>query len=287
MTYSGCVSSSLAVLALGGVLFAQQPIPPAKALAVVNPTFHQIEDGPPVSANSFFVPGETIFFRCEVRGYTPSATRQVTFTYVVEPVDEAGVPLVEPKAGKVDSTLSEEDKNWNPVIRHSFVMPAFAATGKYFVRVALEDENSRTQAKIEVPFPVRGRALKPSAGLSIQNFAFYRGENDTQPLRLPVYRPGDTLWARFDLTGFKLAAKNEIDLTWGISIADSAGRVLYRQAEPTVEKSSSFYPKSYVSCMLNLNIQPDTKPQTFVLTVRASDEVAKQTQESHNRFQVE
>ncbi|MFN0169392.1 MAG: hypothetical protein ACKV22_23465 [Bryobacteraceae bacterium] len=287
MRCSTSVSVGLAAVVIRAVLFAQPPVPPAKVLAIANTTFHQIEDGPPIGANSFFVPGETIFFRCEVRGYTPSATRQVTFTYRVEPVDAAGVPLVEPRSGKVDSTLSDEDKNWIPVIRHSFEMPPFAPSGKYFVRVALKDENTGTEARTEVAFPVRGRGLKPSASLSIQNFGFYRGENDTQPLRLAVYRPGDTLWARFDLTGFKLAGKNAVNLTWGIAIADSTGRVLYRQSEPTVEKSSSFYPKSYVSCMLNLNIQPNTRPQEFVLTVTATDAVGNQTQESQNRFQVE
>lgn len=273
-------------LAVAGWL-AAQPTPPAKPFRVVRPAFHQLEDGPATTARPFFIPGETVFFRCEVQGYSLTRAREVSLSYELEPVDAQGIALTPPHRGKIASTLSEQDKNWLPVIRHSFVVPPYALSGEYRVRILVKDENAGTETRTDAAFAVQGRGIQPSAGLSLQNFGFYRGENETEPLRVAAYRAGDTLWARFDVTGYQLGEQNAVHISYGISITNAEGRVLYRQDPPTVDQSTSFYPKRYVSCLLNLHIQPDTRPQEFALVITATDHIGNQTQQSSHRFRVE
>jgi len=274
-------------LAAAGWLGAQQPTAPAKPLRVIRPAFHQLEDGTATTARPFFIPGETVFFRCEVQGYSLTKAREVSLSYELEPVDAQGIALTPPHRGKIDSTLSEQDKNWLPVIRHSFVVPPYALSGEYRVRILVKDEGAGAEAKTEAAFAVQGRGIQPSSALSLQNFGFYRGENETEPLRIAAYRPGDTLWARFDVTGYQIGEQNAVHISYGISITNAEGRVLYRQDPPTVDQSTSFYPKRYVSCLLNLNIQPDTRPQEFALVIHVTDHIGNQTQQSSHRFRVE
>lgn len=274
-------------LAAAGWLGAQQPTAPAKPFRVIRPTFHQLEDGTATTARPFFIPGETVFFRCEVQGYSLTKAREVSLSYELEPVDAQGIALTPPHRGKIDSTLSEQDKNWLPVIRHSFVVPPYALSGEYRVRILVKDEGAGAEAKTEAAFAVQGRGIQPSSALSLQNFGFYRGENETEPLRIAAYRPGDTLWARFDVTGYQIGEQNAVHISYGISITNAEGRVLYRQDPPTVDQSTSFYPKRYVSCLLNLNIQPDTRPQEFALVIHVTDHIGNQTQQSSHRFRVE
>jgi hypothetical protein len=275
------------VLAVAGSLAAQQTTPSAKPFRVVRPSFHQLEDGPATTARPFFIPGETVFFRCEVQGYTLTKERAVSLSFELEPVDAQGIALTPPHRGKIDSTLSAQDKNWLPVVRHSFVVPPYALSGEYRVRILVKDENAGVETKTDAAFAVQGRGIQPSQGLSLQNFGFYRGENETEPLRVAAYRAGDTLWARFDVTGYQIGEQNAVHISYGISITNAQGRVLYRQDPPTVDQSTSFYPKRYVSCLLNLNIQPDTPPQEFALVITVTDHIGNQTQQSSHRFRVE
>jgi hypothetical protein len=142
-------------------------------------------------------------------------------------------------------------------------------------------------ASAEATFEVRGHAVEPSAELVVRNFSFHRTQDDTEPLKVAAYRPGDTVWGRFDITGYKLGAGNQRDVAYTLTVTGPGGRVLLAAREPTVDKGASFYPVKYVPCVISLNLQPNIRPDEYIITITALDRVGNQTYESKRTFRVE
>jgi hypothetical protein len=260
---------------------------PPKSFKIVDAGIHQTEDGPLVEKGAAFGPGEVIFFSCRLDGYQSSAAHKVAIQYEFSAVDPAGVPVVEPVKGKIDTELALEDKEWKPKIRQSVLVPPLAESGIYKMRFSAKDELSGAVASTEAAFEVHGHAVEPSATLVVRNFRFYRTEDAAEPLKLAAYRPGDTIWARFDITGYQLGAGNQRDVAYILSVSGPGGRVLLAPREPTVDKGSSFYPMRYVPCVISLNLQPNIRPDEYTITVTALDRIGNQTYELKQTFRVE
>jgi len=260
---------------------------PPKAFKIIDAGIHQTEDGPLVEKGTTFVPGEVIFFSCRLDGYHVSEAHKVAIQYQFSAVDPAGVPVIEPASGKVDTELALEDKEWKPKIRQTVLVPPLAEPGIYKMRFSAKDELTGGVVSTEAAFEVHGHAVEPSSTLVVRNFRFYRTEDDAEPLKLAAYRPGDTIWARFDITGFQLGPGNLRDVAYVLSVSSPGGRVLLAPREPTVDKGSSFYPMKYVPCAISLNLQRDIHPDEYTITVTAQDRVGNQTYELKQTFRVE
>jgi hypothetical protein len=121
----------------------------------------------------------------------------------------------------------------------------------------------------------------------VRNFRFYRAEEDTQPVEKPVYNPGDSVWARFDITGYQYGANNKVDVSYLVSLINSEGRVLYKQPQPAVEQTESFYPKRYVPASMALNLQKNIRPGEYTIAVMVTDAVASQSYDGKFTFTVQ
>jgi hypothetical protein len=260
---------------------------PPKAFKIIDAGIHQSEDGPLVEKGTTFVPGEVIFFSCRLDGYQVSSDHKVAIQYQFSAVDPGGVPVVEPASGKVDTELALEDKEWKPKIRQTVLVPPLAEPGIYKMRFSAKDELSGAVVSTEAPFELHGHAVEPSDTLVVRNFRFYRTEDDPEPLKLAAYRPGDAIWARFDITGFRLGAGNLRDVAYVLSVSGPGGRVLLAPRDPTVDKGLSFYPMKYVPCTISLNLQREIRPDEYTITITAQDRIGNQTYESKQTFRVE
>ena len=254
---------------------------------IVRAAIHQTEDGPVVPSGSSFVPGESLFFSAALDGYRVSLAKRVHITWQVQAVDANGVPIMETGSGKIESPVEEEDKEWMPIIRQTVLVPPFAPSGSYKIRVTAKDELSGASAMKEVDFVVRGHQVEPSDTLVVRNFRYYRSEEDTRPLQIAAYRPGDTVWARFDITGYKLSSGNQLHVSYSVAVSGPGGRVLFSQPEPTVEKVASFYPQQYVPCLINLSLQPNIRPEEYAITVTVKDHIGNQEGQVREVFRVE
>jgi hypothetical protein len=261
---------------------------PPKQFRILDAGIHQTEDGPLAETGATFVPGEVIFFSCRLDGYQVSPAKKMAIEYEFSAVDPAGVPIVEPAKGKIDVELALEDKDWKPKIRQSVLVPPLAESGIYKVRISAKDDLSGAVSSMEAPFEVRGHAVAPSDTLVVRNFRFYRAEEDTTPpLTVAAYRPGETVWARFDITGYKLGPGNERDVAYTVTVTAADGRVLLPPREPSVDKGASFYPMKYVPCVISLNLQSSIRPEEYTILITAQDRVGNQTSEAKQTFRVE
>ena len=260
---------------------------PPKPPVSVSATLQQFEDGPSLPAAHQFIPGETVFFSFQVRGYSVSSEGKVQFTYRIEALDPDGALLAEPDTGRIETEISDLDKEWLPKVRYSCLIPPHALPGQYRIAALVRDGRTALDAKAEATFTVQGRAVDTSGPFSVRNVRFFRSEDDRTPLAVATYRPGDTLWARFDITGFKRGEKNHVEVIYGISIVGPSGKVLYSEPEAASEEDSSFYPRRYVPGVVSLNIQPRTAPGEYTLLVTARDQVGNQTCEGPFVFRIE
>jgi hypothetical protein len=261
--------------------------PPAKPLAILRPTLHQFEDGPPVTPSTGFATGESVFFSFEVSGYQVSEDSQVDLSCRIDALDPQGVPLMETIRHEIKTKISPEDKNWVPIVRESFLIPPLALPGDYRITIAVQDRLSSQAAKAELVFPVRGRQVEPSDTLLARNVRFLRGEDDTQALTPPVYHPPSAVWVRFDIVGYKLGGQNRMQVSYGVTVLGPSGRAVYSQPQAAVEEGLSFYPKRYLPGTFSLNLTESVRPGQYTIVLGLHDEVGHQTVESRHEFTVE
>lgn len=269
------------------VLALALPACAAGPLAVVSAAIEQNEGGAPLPASFEHIPGEVLFFSFQVQGYQVSPDRKIKLHYKLEAADPQGIALMPALEGPIEAELAPQDKDWKPKIRHEVTIPPLGPSGKYRITVEVTDELAKSAARQEVPFLVRGREVAPSDTLVIRNFRFYRSEEAAEPLTKAAYRPGEAVWARFDITGYKFGTGNRVDVSYGVAVLNAEGKQLWSQPEAAVERSESFYPKRYVPGAMSLNLQQNIRLGTYSLVVTARDAVGNQTAEAKAAFAVE
>ncbi len=278
---------ALANLVAAFVLAMAAPPQPAAKLAVEYIALHQFDGGPALPASYTFVPGETVFFTFAVEGFKPGESGEIKLSYVATPADEKKVPLVAPFTGKLEAELAPEDKQWHPKARHEFMLPSYLEPGTYRLTVTVKDELASSEATATIPFQVRGAKIETAASITARNFRFLRSEEDGEGLAVPVYRPTDAVWARFEITGYKLDEKNRFQIEYGLAVLSPSGKVLFSQPKAAAETEQPFYPRRWIPGVLSLTGRADTKPGEYTLVVTVRDLIGKQTGESRHRFRVE
>jgi hypothetical protein len=259
----------------------------ASPLTIVHVGIHQIEDGPAVGDQVKFVPGETVYVSFDVQNCTETKDQSVSVSWVVDAADPKGIAIVEPAHGKKQATLQPEDKDWMPRARQSLAVPSPAPGGIYSVHIQVTDENSKQTAEATTKFMVSGPEIQPVKALEIRSFGFYRSEEEPQPLITASFSPGNTMFSRFQIAGYKFGPKNAIEVTYGISIMDPTGKVVYTQDPAVEEKSASFYPRPYIDANMSLSLQPGTKSGDYTMVVSVRDKIGNQSSEIRKPFRVE
>jgi len=268
------------------ILAAALAAPPAP-LAIVKTALHQYEDGPALAPEFMFGSGDTVFLSFMIRGYKVSPENRIHLECRIEASDSGGTLLAEPFQREIQAELSAEDKDWMPLVRHSVPVPPLGDPGAYHIRVAVRDLLAATEVKAEIPFRAGGLAVAPSDTLVVRNFRFLRGEEDRAPLPVAAYRPGDTLWARFEIRGYKYGEKNQVHVEYGLEVLGPTGKSLYQEPQAAIEQSSSFYPKRYLTGSLSLNLQANARPGDYTIVLRVRDRVGDQLSETRHGFRIQ
>jgi hypothetical protein len=261
------------------------------AVAIERAALHQFEDGPVLPPSHVFIPGETVFFSCRLNGYQMATTgdeqRSVKLAWQIQVSDPAGVAVELPAAGRIEEPVLPQDKNWLPKFLHSFVVPPYAVGGAYRIAVHVKDEVGGTESASQLEVQVRGLEVEPGDTLVARNLRFLRSEDDGAPLDPAVYRPGEMLWARFEITGYKLADKNHYSVSYGLVVLKEDGEQVFAQPDAAADSKASFYPQRYVPGALSLSLNPGVPAGAYTLVVTMRDEVGQQAAEARGRFRVE
>jgi hypothetical protein len=264
-----------------------------KPLAVVHPVFARSEDGAPEAADEDFVPGETIYFSCQAEAYRKLdkaddyGKQNVSLKFQIEVRDKSGALLKPVEEGKIETTVTQEDKDWKPKLRDTIVVPPLADSGEFTVLVKLSDELAKAAVEKTAVFHIKGRDVAPSDTLVVRNFRFLRNEDDAKPLPVAAYRPGDSVWARFDMTGYKFGEKNQVDIEYGLTVLGEDGSVAYTEPQAANQKLQTFYPQRYQPGELNLNLGKEQPLGKYTIVLAVRDNLGRQMYETRETFSVE
>jgi len=231
-----------------------------------------------------------VYFSSRIAGYQVLKKEQaqsVKLGWRMRALDPAGVPVVKEESKRLEDAVSPQDKDWRPKFATSFIVPGFAATGTYTIAVTLNDEIAGAEVSKEVAFRVHGHEVEPSEKLIARNFQFLRAEDDKVPMRSAVYNPGDSLWARFDITGYKFAENNRFSVDYGLAILDSTDKQVFAQPAAAADSNASFYPQRYVPGALTLHLDPNVPKGAYALLITIEDKIGNQTYETKQPFRVE
>ncbi len=274
---------ALPALLLTFWLAATASAPPPLSIAAL--TLHQYEGGPPLGPSFRFGRGESVFVRYRVLGFARTKDQRVHLECSLEALDERGIRLVPVQHQSIQTELAPQDKDWAPVVRHDFVIPPLLDPGAYRIVIAVEDKLSAAKAHAETSFLVHGPAVEPSPVLVARNFRFLKGEDGPVVEGAPLFFRGETLWARFEITGYKIGDNNRIDVEYGLSVLGATGKEIYAEPLAAAERSNPFYPHRYLPGILSLDLS-NAKPADYTLVVRIRDLVGGQRYEERFPFQV-
>lgn len=273
------------------LLLAAETLPGASKLAFERLALHQYEDGPLLASSYQFLPGETIWFSVRIAGFESQPAgdnRNVKLSWQVGIVDPDGVAVEPPRTGRLDESLRSQDKDWVPKFVVSFLLPSFVPGGTYHIPVTVKDELAGSEITGGLEFSVRAESIEPAASFVIRNFRFLRNETDAEALRQPVvYKPGTTLWARFDMAGYKFEANHKFSVDYGLAVLNADGKELFAQPAAAAESKESFYPQLHVPGALSLKLDTNVPPATYTLVVTVHDKIGGQVAEQRETFRVE
>jgi hypothetical protein len=271
------------------VLLALLPAlaPAAEPLGVVQAAIAQMEGGEALPADFQHAPGETLFFSCRIANFTKSSKEEIHLKYSVQAFDPKGVALSEIYQNEMEEEVGPQDKDWLPKIETQLDLPPLLRGGAYKVLVKVEDVLAKASAELAVPFQVRARDVPASATLTARNFQWFHTDEEERPMARPVYHPGDNMWMKFDMVGYKYGEGNKIDVSYVASLVLASGKAIWTQPEPAVEQSESFYPKPYVTGEFGISLQKNFAPGTYTMSVAVKDAVGKQTYEGKFTFTVQ
>lgn len=259
----------------------------APALGIVKPALAQSDGGDALPAGFKHTAGETMFFTCNLSGFTKSPEEQINLTYSVQAFDPKGVAVAEIYKGEAKEEVGPQDKNWLPKIETQIVLPDLLRPGSYKIVVKADDLLAKTSADLSVSFEVVGIDVAPSATLVAKNFRWYHNEDEPRAMSQPIYHAGDNMWMKFDMTGFKYGENNKVDVSYVASLVLENGKTIWTQPDPASEQSESFYPKPYVTGEFGISLQKDFKPGTYTMAVAVKDAIGKQTYPGKFQFIVQ
>jgi hypothetical protein len=264
----------------------------AAELTVESVQLHDYEDGPPVASGSKFRAGEKVFLSFQIGGFQATEDDHIQLSYEISASDPDQKPLAAVKSGKIEAELAPEDKKtgsqWMPKIRYEVQVPETPAAGTYHLVIQVVDLVSGARATKDVPFTVPAAAVEPSETLTIKNFQFLRSENEKDKLAEGgAYRPGDAVWVRFDITGYKFGPKFRYDVKYGLAMRDSTGKSMFSNPNAAEDTNESFYPRMHLPAKFSLNLDKNIRAGEYTLVVSLGDQIGQQTFESTQVFRVE
>lgn len=267
---------------------ASKTVPRATGpLKLVEARVAQMEDGEALTGETRFVPGETIFFSVVVDNYKVGANGRVELDTEMEALDPKGLALGPKITEQIKTTVEDEDKDWKPKLRAQFQVPSIARPGNYSVRFKVTDVQTSLSISGEKKLAVVGVDVAPSESLVVRDFGFYRSEDETTPLSIAAYRPGDTIWARFFITGYKYGPENAIDVTYDVAVLNAEGKEIFSQKNAAVERSKALYPQPWVPGGMNLSLQKNMRPGNYAIAITARDATGNQTITDKHEFRLE
>ena len=269
---------------LAGLLLAAAFVT-AEGLEIINATVSEFAGGAAVAPDREFMSGQRVHLSFAAAGFKSVAdTGNIFLEYVVEPVDCLGVLFDKPLTGRL-ITITRHTQT-RP-FRVEFTMPQAPRSGEGKFRITLTDRIGEQVARLEVPYLVGTNLPEPADQFEVTGFQYFSSEYSDQPLVNPKFRPGETAWGRFHLSTYGTEENNRYRLSYGVTLRNKAGRVVFQEQQAVSESRESYYPRTHVPGVISVRLESNIQPGDYVLEIAAVDEIAKAKTWSRFPFRVQ
>jgi hypothetical protein len=242
----------------------------AQELIIVEPAVADFPGGLGVPDTKEFEAGQRVYVSFTVGGFRSVAeTGNIFLEFLIEPVDSLGVAFDKPFEGRLITTTRRAESR---PIRFDFVIPQAPLPGEGRFRITVHDRVGNQEARTEAPFLVASSLPPQTGGFEVTGFRFFSSEYSEEPIVDPKFRPGETALGRFYLSGFSVAENNRYRLSYGVSLRNKAGRVIFTEQQAVAESRESFYPKTHVPGMISVRLESTIRPGDYLVEIAAADE---------------
>lgn len=274
-------------------LFLPTQVKADDSLAVTEAGVQSAEDAPFIQPDYRFQPGEFVYTTFQVAGFkvenrtAEEKPHKISMTYTVAAEDANGVALCPPVTDKIEAELNAEDKNWTPKRRASFLIPSFVAAGEFQIHITVNDLFGKTEASKLLPFRIGGVSVTNPGALNVQDFRFFRRENDREAVEVPAYSAGDSVFVRFIMTGFVVGQKNGYHVSYELFVTKPDGKPYLDRPDAAELASESFYPARYLPGDFALTTSRDSPKGTYIILLRLRDKIGNSSKEFRFPFTIE
>ena len=258
---------------------------PPKPFAITKADILDSENGYPIPLDSFFYPGETVYLRFLVDGYSRGEYDRVWLTWRIDSVGPTGDRFVMAETGGIDTELAPQDRQWRPLIRHAPVIPPHAEAGDYNVTVQVTDQLKNVTVEHKMAIRVRGESVAPGKELTIRRLVLMKTEGGA-PYEEALFEPGDTIFGEFFITGYRLTDANSFDVHAGLQFLDQEGEVLFDFPQQD-QQGASFYPRRWLPATFQLDLDETLTPGSYQIALKIDDRLGEQIYETRKSFRVE
>lgn len=283
-------SALLIALSAAPALPAQQadsdekPSDKKPSLAIVRLDLLDAADGYAIPADSVFFPGETIHLVFNITGYTWDDDYNMSVEYKITALGPSGRPFRMAEGGKFAVELAPQDEDWEPLVRYSAELPYHAESGEYRILIEVTDRMEGKTVSRQAAVAVEGAEVETSDELVVRNFAFARSDGGTR-IAQPAFKPGETIWASFYITGYQTRADNTYEVEAELEVVDEEGETLH-SFESRGEKGSPFYPRLWLPAKFSLKLDKTIRAGDYEVVLAVHDKVGGANYTTRQRFQV-
>ena len=252
-------------------------------LTVGDFAFLEKKEGP-VRPKARYGPGEKVYTRFAVTGFTADAKGQVHLLFDVVPLDPGGSPLYESWRGEFHQVW-EDPKEPVPTT-FNFDLPVYAPAGTYKLQIKVHDAVKKKESVLSPSFAVEGPGVKPASQLEIRDFQFSRSEGGPAEPK-PVLQGSGTVHMAFKVAGVQFR-DDRPDVNVAMRVLGPGDEVLLERGDlvqirdPLVYHPPTFFKEITSWVTIPSGVPKGTYTASFVVT----DGIAHKTVSHEAKFEV-
>jgi hypothetical protein len=261
------------------------------SLAIVDAGLQQSDNGAFAPSDYEFQPADPLYVVFGVKGFGTKTdettdTRSISLTWSISLVDKDDVPLAPAQSGEIKTDLSAEDRKWTPKRRAEFSLPQLVGAGRYRVHITVKDLLSNTEASKDLELLIGGQKIETSTTVNAQQIRFSREEGGPD-LQVAAYRPGDTIFTSFDITGFSQTQEHRYRVSYRFDVLGPDQKFFVKQPEAVELSAAPFYPAKFVPVNFAITTPASSARGEYTVVLTVQDEVSNQKSIAKRTFTLE
>lgn len=257
----------------------------AQELAITGAAVSDRAAGTPVPQERTFLAGERVYVSFRIAGFRAAGdSSRIFLEYSIEAMDSLGNAFEQAFEGRM---ITATRRTETPPIRYGFELPRAPWPGEGKFRITVRDRIAETTAREEIGFQIGSDLPDKGGAFAVTALRIFSSEYSDQPVTDTAFRPGDSVWCRFVLSGYRMQVNHLYKVSYGVSLRDRSGRVIFSEPDAVSDTKESFYPRWYLPGLASVRLEPGIRPGVYKLSIAATDQIGNQNAAAETTIRVQ